>query len=65
MIQVLSPTYPGLICICEKCGALFSYQNSDIYGNLVYCPLCKNGNIIEYDRNYEGIIKPEEKKEDV
>jgi hypothetical protein len=62
MRQIFSKVYPGLICICEKCGCLFGYQNEDIYGNLVYCPLCKNGNTIEYDRNYDGIIKQEIKE---
>lgn len=56
MIKVLSPTYPGFICICEKCGCLFSYQNADIYGNLIYCPLCKKDNKIDYDKNYNGIV---------
>jgi DNA-directed RNA polymerase subunit M/transcription elongation factor TFIIS len=61
-MQVLSPTFPGLILICEQCGALLSYNKTDIYGaNLVYCPLCKHANEIEYDKNYDGIVTEEKK----
>lgn len=64
-MQVISQVFPGLILICQKCGALLSYNKSDIYGaNLVYCPLCKHANEIEYDKNYDGIIM-EEKKDDI
>lgn len=49
MIQVLSPKFPGRILICDRCGALLSYQEEDVYGeNLVYCPVCKNANKILY-----------------
>ena len=63
-MQVLSPTFVGRILVCDRCGALLNYTEADIYGtNLVYCPLCKNANTIQYDKNYDGVIK--EKKEDV
>ena len=58
-MTIFSPKHPGLICICERCGCLFSYQNTDIYGDLVYCPLCKKDNKIDYDKNYNGIITEE------
>ena len=61
-MEILSPKYPGRILICDKCGALLAYNNADIYGNLVYCPLCKNGNQIDFDKNYDGIIKEEKRK---
>lgn len=61
---VFSQTYPGLILICEGCGALLGYKPADIYGNLVYCPICKHANAVNIDKNYDGIIK-EEKKNDV
>jgi phage FluMu protein Com len=63
-VIVLSQTYPGLTLICEGCGALLAYKPADIYGNLVYCPLCKRANEINMDKSYDGIIK-EEKKNDV
>lgn len=63
-MEILSPKYPGRILICDKCGALLAYNNADIYGDLVYCPLCKNGNQIEFDKNYDGIVI-EEKKEKI
>jgi len=55
-MEVLSQKYPGIMIICQGCGAvLANIQKSDIYGaNLVYCPLCKHANEIEYDKNYEG-----------
>ena len=60
-MEVLTRTHPGLYIICDGCGALLAnIQKSDIYGaNLVYCPLCKHQNLLEYDRNYNGIIEKE------
>ena len=57
-MQVLSPTFPGRILICDRCGALLAYNNSDIYGaNLIYCPICKNANEIDFDKNYNGVVE--------
>lgn len=57
-MQVLSPVFVGRILVCQQCGALLNYKESDIYGaNLVYCPLCKYANEILYDKNYNGEIK--------
>ena len=56
-MEVLSAKFPGRILICEKCGALLAYNSGDIYGNLVYCPLCKAANKIDFDKEYDGIIK--------
>lgn len=57
-MEVLSQKYPGIMIICQGCGAvLANIQKGDIYGaNLVYCPLCKHANEIEFDKNYDGII---------
>lgn len=61
-MQVLSPKFPGRILICDRCGALLAYNEADVYGvNLVYCPLCKNANEIEYNKNYDGMVKEEKK----
>ena len=62
-MEVLSQKYPGIMIICQGCGAvLANIQRSDIYGaNLVYCPLCKYANELEFDRNYDGIITEEKK----
>ena len=59
---VFSKTYPGRILICSKCGALLGYNETDIYGaNLIYCPLCKNCNEIDYAKGYDGIVVEEKK----
>ena len=58
MITILTKGYPGRILVCAGCGSLLSYQESDIYGaNLIYCPVCKYCNTIDYDKNFNGIIK--------
>ena len=63
-MEVLSERFPGRILICQQCGALLAYKEGDVYGgNMVYCPVCKFCNIIDYDKNYDGIIKKEEIKE--
>lgn len=58
-MEVLTNKHPGIMIICEGCGAvLANIQRSDIYGaNFVYCPLCKFQNVLEYDKNYEGEVK--------
>lgn len=56
-MQILSEIFPGRILICSECGCLFSYNEKDIYGSDVYCPLCKQKNIIDYNKNYDGIIQ--------
>jgi DNA-directed RNA polymerase subunit M/transcription elongation factor TFIIS len=54
-MKVILSQFPGHILICDQCGALLQYTMADVYGNnLVYCPICKYGNEIEYDRNYDG-----------
>jgi len=56
---VLSNKFPGIIIICQGCGCLIgNIQSSDIYAeNLVYCPLCKYQNILNFNKNYNGIIE--------
>ena len=54
---VYSEKYPGRIIICENCGCLYGYNEHDIYGHDVYCPLCKAKTTIDYDKNYDGIVK--------
>lgn len=58
-MEVLTNRYPGLICICEECGCLLAnIQESDIYAeNIVYCPCCRHGNHILYNKKYDGIVK--------
>lgn len=58
-MKVLSQKYPGLILICSKCGCLIgNIRKSDIYGdNFVYCPICKEQNILNLNKNYEGVVK--------
>lgn len=58
-MEILSQKFPGRICICEECGALLGdIQESDIYSDdIVYCLICKHGNHISYNKNYNGIIE--------
>ena len=57
-MEVIYPKFPGRFIICEGCGAILCYNNSDIYGaNLLYCPICKYQNVLNYDKNYDGIIE--------
>ena len=52
MIEVIYPKFPGRILICDRCGALLRYEESDIYGdNIIYCPVCKYDNKIKYSKN--------------
>lgn len=62
-MEVLSQKYPGIMIICQGCGAvLANIQKGDIYGaNLVYCPICKHANEIEFDKNYDGVVMEEKK----
>jgi len=62
-MEVLSRKHPGIMIICQGCGAvLANIQPSDIYGeNLVYCPLCKYCNELDYRKNYDGIVREEKK----
>ena len=54
---ILSKTYPGLLATCEKCGSLLVYTVKDIYGTVIYCPLCKAAIEVPLDKNYEGVVK--------
>ena len=55
-MNILSPKYPGRIAICSFCGALLSYNDNDVYDNIIYCPLCRQPTKIDYDKNYDGVI---------
>ena len=52
---ILSKTYPGLLATCEKCGSLLAYTAKDIYGTVIYCPLCKNAIEVPLDKEYNGV----------
>ena len=54
---VLSEKFPGRIYICDTCGALLAYNDKDVYGNQVYCPLCKQPHTLDYDKNYNGVVE--------
>lgn len=60
-MEVLYPKFPGLLAICEGCSALLHYTPKDIYGNVIYCPLCKAAIEVPFDKNYDGLIKEEKK----
>lgn len=58
-MMVISKTYPGLTIYCSGCGALLAYTPADIYGNVIYCPICKTDTEVSFDKNYNGLIKEE------
>ena len=62
-MEILSQKYPGLYFICEQCGGMIgNVKNNEIYeGNCVYCPICHWKNKLEYNTNYDGIIKNDSK----
>lgn len=65
-MKVISQVFPGIMIVCQGCGCLIGdIKPSDIYAeNLIYCPLCRFQNILEFNKNYDGIIKKQEDKED-
>ena len=56
-MEILSPKFPGRLLICSSCGAVLVYNEHDIYGSDVYCPLCKQPTKIDYDKDYNGVIE--------
>ena len=57
-MKIISPVFPGRIAICPTCGVLLGdIKDSDIYGQDIYCLVCKQKIPIDYDKNYDGIIK--------
>ena len=60
-MQILFPKYPGLLAICNGCGALLQYTPKDIYGTVIYCPKCKTAIEVPMNKEYDGIIKEEKK----
>ncbi len=62
-MRVISQDFIGRLIICSNCGALLEWEDKDIYGEDIYCPLCKQKTHIDYNKNYDGIIKKEEIKE--
>lgn len=58
-MRVISSTFPGIMIICQNCGCLIGdIKPSDIYAeNLIYCPLCRFQNTLEFNKSYDGIVK--------
>jgi len=52
---ILSKAFPGLLATCDKCGSLLAYNAKDIYGTVIYCPLCKNAIEVPLDKEYNGV----------
>lgn len=64
MVEIIYPKFPGRILICYNCNALLAYKEEDIYSkNIVYCPVCKCSNEIEYNKEYNGIVVEEVKND--
>lgn len=64
-MEILSSKYPGIWFICEQCGALIgNVKDNEIYNDSdVYCPCCKFKNTLPLNKNYNGIVKKQEVKE--
>ena len=62
-MRVISQDFIGRLIICSNCGALLEWEDKDVYDGDIYCPLCKQKTHIDYDKNYDGIIKEQEIKE--
>ena len=58
-MQVLFSKFLGLTLTCEQCGALLGYNDKDVYDHYIYCPICKHTNMVNYDKDYDGIVKGE------
>ena len=56
-MKVISPTFPGRIVVCSTCGALLQWEDKDVYGKDLYCLICKQKIPIDYDKNYDGVVK--------
>ena len=57
---VLSNYYRGLVCRCNKCGALLGYGLTDIHNNsYVTCPQCKFEILTKMQLDYDGVIREE------
>lgn len=39
---VLNGRFAGLIGRCNKCYAILGYTMKDVYGDKIYCPVCRN-----------------------
>ena len=39
---ILSKNYSGLVAYCDRCKALLGWTSADVYGTVIYCPICKN-----------------------
>ena len=61
-MQVLSQKFVGHIATCETCGALLSWQAYDVYDGYIYCSICKQKTFVNFDKNYDGIVKEQESK---
>ena len=61
-MRVISQEFLGRLITCQNCGALLEWEDKDVYGSDIYCPICKKSNHIDYDKNYDGIVKESKKK---
>ena len=56
-MEILSNKYPGIMFICEQCGAVIGdVKENEIYNESdAYCPLCRYKNTLNYVKTYNGI----------
>ena len=59
-MEVICPRFLGRIVVCSSCGSLLAYDDKDVYNSTIYCALCKQPTHVDYDKNYDGIVKEEE-----
>lgn len=59
MRKMILPKMVGpLWSICENCDCLFVFDDNDVYeDHYVYCVQCGFKNRIEYEKNYDGVVK--------
>lgn len=59
-MRVISPNFSGLVIHCEKCHALLQYDVEDVYGKVIYCPLCKGSTEVPLQKEVES---PQQEKQ--
>ena len=64
MVHLLLKPMPLLYFICQNCYALISYGIDDVYQGKIMCPSCSTWNTVHLNKDYDGVIKEEEKKKD-
>ena len=54
---ILSKNYSGLVAHCDRCRALLGWTSTDVYGTVIYCPICKNQIEVPFDKSYNDSMQ--------